>query len=101
MPLAGDIEDHANNTTLVVQKLRRIADDLKYIYGMEMMHACQAVELRMRGRKMTLGKEPAQLRGIPQAPAALRERRPLSPDIKKAYEFIKEGVMLKEVRDKL
>lgn len=101
MPLAGDIEDHANNTTLVVQKLRRIADDLKYIYGMEMMHACQAVELRMRGRKMTLGK------GTGAAYAEFRKRlplyesdRPLSPDIKKAYEFIKEGVLLKEVRDK-
>ena len=41
-------------------------------------------------------------------PAEFRKRlplyesdRPLSPDIKKAYEFIKEGVLLKEVRDKL
>ena len=55
----------------------------------------------MRGRKMTLGK------GTGAAYAEFRKRlplyesdRPLSPDIKKAYEFIKEGVLLKEVRDK-
>lgn len=102
MALAGDIEDHANNTTLVVQKLRRIADDMRYIYGMEMMHACQAVELRMREKKLTLGK------GTGAAFAEFRKRlplyesdRPLSPDIKKAYEFIKDGVLLKEVRDRI
>lgn len=101
MPLAGGIEDHANNTTLAVQKLRRITDDLKYIYGMEMMHACQAVELRMREKNLRLGK------GTGAAYAAFRERlplyesdRPLSPDIKKAYEFIKDGILLKKVRDK-
>ena len=51
---------------------------------------------------MTLGK------GTGAAYTEFRKRlplyesdRPLSPDIKKAYEFIKEGVLLKEVRDKL
>ncbi|WP_288503150.1 aromatic amino acid lyase, partial [uncultured Cloacibacillus sp.] len=101
MALAGAIEDHANNTPLVVQKLRKAIDNMKYIYGMEMMHACQAVELRKRGQELELG------RGTKIAFSEFRKElklyesdRPLSPDIRKAYEFIDGGVLLKEVRDK-
>ena len=48
MSLAGGIEDHANNTPLVVQKLRKAADNLVICIRHGKIHGCQAIDLRMR-----------------------------------------------------
>jgi len=92
MPLAGEIEDHANNTPLAVQKLRRAADDLAYIYGMEMIHACQAIDLRANKGGMRLGKgtKPAY-EAFRKEVSLYRNDRPIAPDIERAHDFIKRG----------
>lgn len=102
LSVAGDIEDHANNTPFAAQKLRKAVDDMKYIYGMEMIHACQAIDLRMQNKDIRLGK------GTEIAWKEFRKEiklyetdRPISPDIQKAYEFIKSNKLLTEVRDRL
>lgn len=93
--LAGEIEDHANNSPYVVKKTARIVDNLRYILGIEAMHAAQAIDLRRAAR---LGK------GTRIAYEAIREEIPfldqdrnLSEDIKKAYSIIKSGKILKAV----
>lgn len=98
LSLSGSIEDHANNTPLVVQHLRQIVKNLQYIYGMELIHACQAIELRKRQGKFNLGK------GTAAAYEAFRKElplytndRPLAPDVKKAYEFVKSAALLRSV----
>ncbi|HQA55093.1 MAG TPA: aromatic amino acid ammonia-lyase [Synergistaceae bacterium] len=101
MSLAGEIEDHANNTPLVVQKLRKAADNLAYVYGMEMIHGCQAIDLRMRKSSIRLGKgTEAAWKAFRKKVSLYENDRPISPDIQKAYEFIKSNVLLSEVEYK-
>lgn len=94
--LAGDIEDHANSTPYIVQKTRKIVDNLYYILGIEAMHGAQAVDLRS---DIHLGK------GTKAAYMAVREEipfldkdRPLAEDIRKSYELLKSGKLLRSVR---
>lgn len=101
MPLAGSIEDHANNFTHVVQRVRTIADNLKYILGLEMMHAAQAITLRLQIRP--------DLRLSPAVRAAYDhfrlfvpwydQDRPLSPDVEASYQLIKNGSLLSAARE--
>lgn len=94
--LAGDIEDHANNTPYIVQKTRKILDNLLYILGIEAIHAAQAIDLRS---DIHMGK------GTKAAYQAIRETIPfyekdrnLSVDIKMAYELLRSGKLLKCVK---
>lgn len=97
MVLAGDIEDHANNLPHIAQRLRKGVENLKYIMGMEMMHAAQAVSLRKRAQSdLPLGQ------GSGEAYAEFRKSIPwygkdraLSPDIETAFKLIDEGVLLR------
>ena len=45
-PVAGEIEDTATNSLLVVQHLNKIVEDLYQIMGFELMHASQAIDLK-------------------------------------------------------
>jgi len=102
MAVAGDIEDHANNTPIAVQKLRKIVDNMRYIYGMELIHACQAIDLRKRKADIKLGQGTEIVFKEFRKYVKLYENdRPISPDIQKAYEFIKDGTLLTKVRDRL
>ena len=48
VPLAGDIEDTATNAVDAASRLRRIVENLYGIVGIELMHAAQAIDLRLR-----------------------------------------------------
>ncbi len=91
--LAGTIEDHASNLPLAASKLYKILDNIRYIIGIEAMHAVQAIDLR--GKK-NLGEKTSKAyelirRDIP----FLDKDRNLSKDIKKAYDLIKSGELLR------
>lgn len=45
-PVAGDIEDTYTNLPLVAERLGKIADNMGYIYSLELLHAAQAIDLR-------------------------------------------------------
>lgn len=90
--VAGDIEDHASSVAYIVQKTRRMLDDLHYIMGIEMMHAAQAIDLR---NDIHIGK------GTKAAYEVFRNELPfydvdrnLSVDIEKAYQAVKSGKLL-------
>jgi histidine ammonia-lyase len=55
-PLAASREDHANNTPYVLLKLRRILDNAFMIFGIEAIHASQAIDLRRQRFSVGLGK---------------------------------------------
>lgn len=87
--VAGNIEDHANNSPLVVDKLIKIVDNLRYIIGIELMHAVQAIDLRGEKELGEYTKKAYNL--IREEIPFLDEDRCLSVDIKKAYKLIKSG----------
>ncbi|MDO4558726.1 MAG: aromatic amino acid ammonia-lyase [Planctomycetia bacterium] len=102
LSLAGSIEDHANNTPLVARHLRQIVKNLQYIYGMELIHACQAIDLRKRQGDFTQGKgTAAAYRAFRETLSLYANDRPLAPDIKKAYEFVRSAALLKRVNEAL
>lgn len=100
LPLAGEIEDHASNFPTAVQKLRKMVDNLKYIYGMEMIHSAQAIDLRLQKGPLRLGRgTEIAWREFRKRVGFYKNERPLSPDIEKAHDFIADGTLLKTVRD--
>lgn len=91
--LAGTIEDHASNLPLACYKIFQMLDNIRYIIGIEAMHAVQAIDLR---GNMELGE------GTKKAYELIREAVPfydkdrnISKDIKKIYELIKSKELLK------
>jgi histidine ammonia-lyase len=68
---------------------------------MEMIHGCQAIDLRMRKSSIRLGKgTEAAWKAFRKKVSLYENDRPISPDIQKAYEFIKSNVLLSEVEYK-
>lgn len=94
--LAGTIEDHASNLPLACYKILQMLDNIKYILGIEAMHAAQAIDLR---GDIKLGE------GTKLAYKAIREVLPfydkdrnLSKDIETIYQFIKSKKLLEIMR---
>lgn len=90
-PVAGEIEDTATNSLLIVQNSRRIIKKLYQIMGFELLHASQAVDLRrIQDPSLKLGEcTLAFYSAFRQRVPFLRQDRILTPDIKEAYKFIK------------
>lgn len=87
MPVAGQIEDHASNLPLVADKTLHILDDLRYILGIEAMHAVQAIDLRGITK---LGKETNKAKEKIRATVPFLDKdRNLSIDIEKMYQLFR------------
>lgn len=89
-PVAGEIEDTATNSLLVVEHLNKIVNDLYQIMGFELLHASQAIDLKkMKDPRLQLGQSTTLLySNFRKTVPFLQKDRILTPDIKKAYEFI-------------
>lgn len=95
--VAGNIEDHANNSPLVVEKLNQIVENLKYIIGIELMHAAQAIDLR---EVTELGAVTKKAHAMIRAHVPFLEKdRCLSVDIKKMYDLIQSGALASLLND--
>ncbi len=91
LPLAGDIEDIGTNSTYVIKKLRAILDNLYHILGIELLHAAQAVDLRMRDESsgVYLGDITKKFHGeFRKEVPFLSEDRVQTYDIKKSHDFL-------------
>lgn len=91
VPVAGNIEDIATNAPGVAQKVQKQIDNLFYIYGMELVHSAQAVDLRKTsktGFKMAPATEKLynEFRKIVKF---LDVDRPLTDDFNNAAAFLK------------
>ena len=81
----------------------RIVDNLRYMLGMELMHAAQAVEMRRDQRAdnlLKLGKVTGPLKDASRKTSPYYDSdRNLSLDIEKSYQVIKDGSLLKVVEE--
>ena len=92
--VAGDIEDHASNTPYVVQKTRKIVDNLYYILGIEAIHAAQACDLRPE-KEFQLGTAGHTVQQkIREIIPFLAQDRNLTTYIASAYKLLKSGGLL-------
>ena len=61
-PVAGEIEDVATNAPYVVQKFQKQLNNYYQILGMELMHAAQAIDLRLqKDKNLKLSKKTKHL----------------------------------------
>ncbi|WP_454993382.1 HAL/PAL/TAL family ammonia-lyase [Cardiobacterium hominis] len=90
--VAGNIEDVATNAPLAISRLETAADDYAYILGMELIHAAQAIDLRLKENPgLALGKDTRALYdAFRQQVKFLDADRPLSDDFARAHDFILE-----------
>ncbi len=51
--IAGDMEDKSTNGAYVVRNLRKIIDNLRYIFGLELYHTVQALEYRKEDKVLS------------------------------------------------
>lgn len=94
-PLAGEIEDHANNSIYVVEKLKKMVDNMYYIFAVELMHAAQGIDLRTdwimgEGSKKVYDK-------IRAVVPYYDEDRPIYKDIKIMYNLVRSKEFLENI----
>ena len=92
LSLAGDIEDRHTNSPHVVQRTRQILDNLRYILAIEMIHAAQALDYR-KGMPLGTVTEKA-FKFVRESIPFYDKDRPLTTDIRKAYEILKSRRLL-------
>jgi histidine ammonia-lyase len=93
VPLAGDIEDTATNSVLAANRLQHIVDNLYAIVAIELMHAAQAVDLRLRANpSLPLGEGTRPLfESFRNSVPFLDRDRELTKDITKATTFVRKA----------
>lgn len=92
VPVAGDIEDVATNSTLVAMHLAKITCNMYYLLGMQLMHGAQAIDLRMRtnpGLKLSAATQHLFTEYRRRVPM-IKADRPLTPDIIASATFLYE-----------
>ena len=91
--ISGEMEDISTNSPLVVQNLRKIADNLSYIFGIELLIACQAIDLR---EGIRLGEGTARAHKLFREKVAFydADNRVLTDDIQAARDLLKSGALL-------
>ncbi|MBR8465064.1 aromatic amino acid lyase [Campylobacter sp. faydin G-140] len=91
-PVAGEIEDVATNAPFVIQKFQKQIENFYYILGMELMHAAQAIDLRMQKEpNLKLSKATKELyEKYRNVVKFLEIDRPLTNDFKNSAKFLKE-----------
>ncbi len=89
--IAGNIEDTFTNLKLASENLIQIVDNTNTIYGLELMHSTQAIDLRKQANaSLKLGDDTkAMYEAFRKQVPFVEQDRPYTPDIKAAGEFIK------------
>lgn len=97
IPSSANQEDHVSMGTIAARKAREIMENVRRVLAMEIMCACQGIDLR--GNKgLGAGTSPAYDLVRSMVPM-LREDRPLYEDINKCEDIIISGKLIKAVED--
>lgn len=91
IPVAGNIEDIATNAPQVVKKVQMQLDNQYDILGMELIHAAQAIDLRMKQNpNLKLSPETEKFyREYRKIVKFLDADRPLTDDFKRSADFLR------------
>lgn len=102
IPSSANQEDHVSMGTIAARKARSIIENSAQVLGMELLAACQGVDLRNAKDDLRLGKgSEAAYRLVRSKVSMLREDRVMYPDIAVAKELVSSGKLLKQVQLKL
>lgn len=95
IPSSANQEDHVSMGTIAARKANTIMKNVRRVLAMELMCACQAIDLR-GDKGMGVGTKPAY-QEIRKVCMKLEEDRPLYEDINNCEETILNGSLLKAV----
>lgn len=81
----------ATNAPRSLRRIRRLIDNLYYIFALEAMHAAQAIDLRQQADSSLRFSRSTEdfVRGLRKTVPFLAEDRALTADIAAAYAFLK------------
>ena len=99
IPTSGNKEDHVSMGTISARKCRSVIENAEYVLAIELLCACQALDLLTRG-------EPGP--GTIEAYRVIREHVPLldhdrflAPEIETAASLVRSGEVLARVEEKI
>lgn len=93
IPSSANQEDHVSMGTIAARKSREILENVRRVLAMEIMCACQGIDLR--GNK-GLGKGTRTVyEEVRKAVPVLKEDRPLYEDINKCEDLIVDGTLVR------
>lgn len=92
VPVAGNIEDVATNAPFVMQKFSKQIENFYSILGMELIHAAQAIDLRMQQNpNLKLSAQTKKLyEQYRKVVKFMDTDRPLTGDFRNSAKFLKE-----------
>ena len=92
VPVAGNIEDVATNAPFVMQKFSKQIENFYSILGMELIHAAQAIDLRMQQNpNLKLSAQTKKLYDEYRKVMKFMDTdRPLTGDFRNSAKFLKE-----------
>ena len=92
VPVAGNIEDVATNAPFVMQKFSKQIENFYSILGMELIHAAQAIDLRMQQNpNLKLSAQTKKLyEQYRKVVKFMDTDRPLTDDFRNSAKFLKE-----------
>jgi histidine ammonia-lyase len=93
IPSSANQEDHVSMGTIAARKAKEIMENVRRVLAMEIMCACQGIDLR--GNKgLGAGTKPVYDE-VRKVVPMLKEDRPIYDDINKCEELIKNGTIIK------
>lgn len=98
IPSSANQEDHVSMGTIAARKAKSILENVRRVLAIELMCACQAVDLR--GDKGLGGGTLAAYELIRAKVKKLDEDRPLYEDINNCEALIIDGTLIQNVEDK-
>ena len=98
IPSSGNQEDHVSMGTIAARKAGEIMGNLRRVIAMELMCACQAIDLRSGKDGLGIGTR-AAYEAVRAVCPMLKEDRPLYEDINRCEDLLHGGILLSAVRE--
>jgi histidine ammonia-lyase len=99
IPTSGNKEDHVSMGTISARKCRSVIENAEYVLAIELLCACQALDLLTRGECGPGTRE--AYRTIREHIPRLDHDRFLAPEIETAASLIRNGEILARVEEKI
>jgi histidine ammonia-lyase len=102
IPSSANQEDHVSMGTIAARKARMIIENAAQVLAMELLAACQAIDLRAGKEELKLGKGSESAYTLVRSKiSTLGVDRVMYPDIRSAKELVSSGKLAGTVRQKL
>jgi len=102
IPSSANQEDHVSMGTIAARKARVILENTAHVLAMELLAACQALDMRIGKGKLKLGKgSKGAYQLVRSKVSMLKEDRVMYPDIQVAKELVSSGKLVQTVQRKL